>query len=140
LTRTRLHLLFHLDPETGALVLEYDSDGVDDPDVLMRLTVHNDFVFDFSAFAHIQVMLSGKAVVPTAVPGREHVSILLPCVSELRTSQCLNIDKPVGISIGTEIDLSLGRRSNFGICVQPKLPEGPASMQTLAEFYWRFVP
>jgi hypothetical protein len=107
LLAARSNTLFHLNTKTRALVFEHNGDGVDYSDVLVRLAVQNNFVLHLSALADIKVMLSRKAVLPPAVPGREHVSILLPCVGELGAGQSLHVDKPVGVSVGTEIDLSM---------------------------------
>ena len=64
-------------PEPGAHVLEYDSNGFDDQLVGVRLAIDDDLVLCLFRPADIEVVLFSETVVPTAVPAREQVRIIL---------------------------------------------------------------
>ena len=64
----------------------------------------------FLAFSYVHVMFFCEPVVPTAVPRGEPIGVALPCVGKLRASQRLNIEEAFGISVGAEINLSVGAR------------------------------
>jgi len=85
----------HLDAHFGAHVLEHDADGVDDLLVLMRLAIFDDEVLSFAAFLVVHVVLVGETVVPTAVPRREGVSVLLVRLIPLSQVRLYVVDAPV---------------------------------------------
>ncbi len=94
-------------PLPDPLVLQDDSDGIDDPNSLIGLAMHDDFVFEPLGARGMEIMFFGEAVVPAAVPGHEQVSVLLPCVGELRTGERLDVEIAVGVGVGGEIGLRL---------------------------------
>ena len=52
-------------------------------------------------------MPGAEAVVPTAVPRRQHIGVLLIGIGELGAGQRLDVDVAVGIDIGAERNRAL---------------------------------
>ena len=79
----------------------------DDSNFRMRFAINNDFMLQLFGPCNVKVALLGEAVVPTAVPGCEPVSVFLPGPSKRGASQRLHINVSVGIRVGSEVCLRL---------------------------------
>ena len=90
------------------LVLQERVDRCDDLNAGIGLAVQDDLVLEKLRARYVDVVLLCQAIVPSAVPGREHVGIFLKSTRKLRAHQSLNINKSVRIGIGTERYLRLG--------------------------------
>src|SRR5271169_4059658 len=91
--------LFHHHP-FGAVLLEHQTDGVNDFLVRMRLAIFDHLVLDFTALLVVHVVFVGEAVVPAAVPARQRVGVFLVRVGELAACQRLHVDEAVGVRVG----------------------------------------
>ena len=60
------------------LLLEHHIYRFDDSNFRMRFAINNDFMLQLFGPGNVEVVLLGEAIVPTAVPRREPISIFLP--------------------------------------------------------------
>ena len=60
------------------LLLEHHIYRFYDSNFWMRFAINNDFMLQLFGPGNVEVVLLGEAIVPTAVPRREPISILLP--------------------------------------------------------------
>jgi hypothetical protein len=96
-------------PEPGAHVLEYHSNGFDDQLVRIGLAIDNDLVLRLFRPADIEVVLFGETIVPAAVLAREQVGIILEGACQLQAGQLLDVQSALRVGICAQIDLSTRR-------------------------------
>ena len=96
------------------LLLEHHIYRFDDSNFRMRFAINNDFVLQLFGPGNVEVVLLGKAIVPTAVPGCEPISIFLPGPRKCCASQRLHVYVSVGICVGREVRLRLNTRTCCG--------------------------
>jgi len=100
-------LLLHLYAKPCSFILENYGNGINDAHTRICFAIKNDLVFGLPRLCVIQEVLLREAIVPTTVPHRECIGVLLICVSELGARQCLNVEKSIGIDVGGQRHLGL---------------------------------
>src|SRR6476620_2163908 len=81
------------------LLLQDSVYRLNDPLILVGLAVNNDVMNSLLNPRHVDRVLFGKTVVPTAVPDTQEVRIFLVCVGELSTRQLLDVDVSIRVGI-----------------------------------------
>jgi len=73
------------------LLLEHHIYRFYDSNFRMCFAINNDFVLQLFGPGNVEVVLFGKAIVPTTVPSREPISIFLPGSRKCYASQRLHV-------------------------------------------------
>lgn len=76
----------------------------------VRLAIDNRFMLRFFGLRQGDVMFLSRSVVPTAIPSRKQIGVLLPGSGELRASQSLDVKPSISVGIGRQIRLCIRAR------------------------------
>src|SRR5580704_2065475 len=90
-----------------SLLLKHHVQRFDDANLWVCFAIYNHLMFELFRSGYVEEMLLCEAVVPATVPGGKPIGISLPGSRKCGTGQCLHVNVPLGISVCSEVCLSL---------------------------------